>query len=409
MTTSKLVDAPWAWRYVSGVLKDAVGTEYAVHVATFCVDGHTATHASVRTRAGLFAVSETTDSGDVSPSSVTFSGATLGVALDLFDCRPVHVSPPDRESSKTHACAPDVACSGALTLDGSPVEVSGSIWYDCEELSSGRSPGWDWASIRLDNGLRLYVYALEGSKGYAVSLDGAGVTRYEDVSVVARGSTLSHTARVYATRIEVDVKGFGKFFLSPWFDDQEVPSSIVPYYEAACDVIEDGHRVGTAFVEYVGRRPETEETLLLRWCCGDAEAAVAMRELAHGSQLADDFVDKDSKEFHDKSGHMLDFISFALGRLPNNRFYQKYRATIEPLVLMSSFYWDLSNSLVTLKDANSRYYAYAYREMLEQVLGMAAYILGGLEHARRTLREVHRFYHVINVDAFDAWWAEVSN
>ena len=142
---------------------------------------------------------------------------------------------------------------------------------------------------------------------------------------------------------------------------------------------------------------------------GDAEAAVAMRELAHGSQLADDFVDKDSKEFHDKSGHMLDFISFALGRLPNNRFYQKYRATIEPLVLMSSFYWDLSNSLVTLKDANSRYYAYAYREMLEQVLGMAAYILGGLEHARRTLREVHRFYHVINVDAFDAWWAEVSN
>lgn len=362
----------------------------------------------MRTRAGLFVSGEVLAAG-VTPDGVSFESDDLAVTIKLSDCLLTPVTPPDRASSKTHACAPDVQAAGSIRIGPDTFDVSGSLWYDAEELSSGRSPGWDWASIRLDNGLRMYVYALDGSKPYAVTIDDGRVTRYADVTVFAHWSTLSLTARAYATKISIDVKGYGKFYLAPWFDDQEVASSIVPYYEAACDVLEDGHRVGTAFVEYVGRKVETEETLLLRWCCGDVDAAVAMRELAHGSQLADDFVDKDSKEFKDKSGHMLDFLTFALGRLPNNRFYQKHRATLEPLVLGSIFYWDLSNHLATLKDENSRHYAYAYREMLEQVLGVAAYILGGLEHARRTLREVHRFYHVINVDPFDAWWAEVSN
>ncbi len=401
----------WSWHYASGVLKDPDGVEYAIHVSTFEMGGHQSTHAAVRTRDGAM-VSAELQAGGVDARGISFRAEGLELVIALYAPTVVSVAPPDRASSKTHSCAPSTFAYGSMKIDGKVVDVEGTLWYDREELLSGDSPAWDWASIRLDNGLRLYVYALDGSRPYAVSIDDVTLEpkRYDDVVVVEHDSYLSGTGRLYATDIEVRVAGYGTFFLRPWFEEQEIVNSITPYYEGVCDVLERGRRVGSAFVEYVGRRVVTEEDLLTRWCRGDAEAAVALRDLAYGSQLADDFVDKDISEFkNDKSGHMLDFLTIALARLPNNRFYQKHRATLEPLVVSSLLYWDLSNYLVTLKNDNSRYYAYAYRELLEQVVGLVAYTLGGLEFARRTLREVHRYYHVINVDPFGDWWAEVSN
>ena len=58
--------------------------------------------------------------------------------------------------------------SGRLVLDGREVEVSGAGWFDHEwgtsQLGDGVA-GWDWFSLRLDDGSELMVYRLRREDG----------------------------------------------------------------------------------------------------------------------------------------------------------------------------------------------------------------------------------------------------
>ena len=60
--------------------------------------------------------------------------------------------------------------SGELEIDGSPATVTGMAWFDHEwgtsQLGAGVA-GWDWFSLRLDDGRDLMVYRLRRSDGEA--------------------------------------------------------------------------------------------------------------------------------------------------------------------------------------------------------------------------------------------------
>jgi len=60
--------------------------------------------------------------------------------------------------------------SGSLELDGRTVEISGAGWFDHEwgtsQLGEGVA-GWDWFSLRLDDGTELMVYRLRREDGSA--------------------------------------------------------------------------------------------------------------------------------------------------------------------------------------------------------------------------------------------------
>ena len=87
--------------------------------------------------------------------------------------------------------------SGELEVDGSRVTVEGAAWFDHEwgtsQLGDG-VVGWDWFSLRLDDGRDLMLYRLRQARG--------GAARHSSGTVVNVDGTVSTLARDDAT-IEV--------------------------------------------------------------------------------------------------------------------------------------------------------------------------------------------------------------
>ena len=61
-----------------------------------------------------------------------------------------------------------LATAGALTIDGTRIEVAGTSWMD-HEYASGQldrgQVGWDWFSLQLDDGRELMLYRLRERDG----------------------------------------------------------------------------------------------------------------------------------------------------------------------------------------------------------------------------------------------------
>ncbi|MGF1727690.1 lipocalin-like domain-containing protein [Photobacterium nomapromontoriensis] len=70
---------------------------------------------------------------------------------------------PTQDIASYYYSAPFLALRGQLELDGKTYQVSGEGWYDREWSSAGLSEnqlGWDWFSIRLDDGRALMLYQI---------------------------------------------------------------------------------------------------------------------------------------------------------------------------------------------------------------------------------------------------------
>jgi predicted secreted hydrolase len=113
-----------------------------------------------------------------------------------------------------------LAVDGALSLDGSPRSVKGAAWFDHEWGSSQLGAdvvGWDWFSLRLDDGRDLMVYRLRQADGVAgthssgtvVEVDGATSTLARDdaaIEVLDRWTSPATGAR-YPIRWRLRVPG----------------------------------------------------------------------------------------------------------------------------------------------------------------------------------------------------------
>lgn len=158
--------------------------------------------------------------------------------------------------------------TGTLTVDGVETPVAGESWMDKEFGSNQLAPGqlgWDWFSLRLDDGrdVMLYLLRSEGGGSYArgtvVAPDGTPTYLDPDawsVSVTRRwrsertGAEYPSGWRLALPELDLDVD------IVPLLDAQENATALVPdlfYWEGAVEVrSREGARVGEGYVELTG-------------------------------------------------------------------------------------------------------------------------------------------------------------
>ncbi|UCD25927.1 MAG: carotenoid 1,2-hydratase [Gemmatimonadota bacterium] len=162
-----------------------------------------------------------------------------------------------------------MATSGALGFDGREYVVTGESWMDKEfgsnQLTENQA-GWDWFSLRLDDGRDVMLYLLRDRDG---SID------YARATIVTAESTARYlsadqwvvevldTWRSPATeaeypvswRIEAPEEGLS-LFVTAEFAQQENVSRLIPslfYWEGAVNVADAaGRRLGIGYVELTG-------------------------------------------------------------------------------------------------------------------------------------------------------------
>jgi predicted secreted hydrolase len=161
-----------------------------------------------------------------------------------------------------------LATAGTLEVDGERVTVSGESWMDQEfgsnQLDADQS-GWDWFSLRLDDGRDVMVYRLRGARGEDVVrgtvVGPDGRTHYVEgpswAPVVTRrwhsdttGADYPAVWRLGGPGRSLDVE------IVPLLPNQENVSALVPglfYWEGAVEVRRpDGTRIGEGYVELTG-------------------------------------------------------------------------------------------------------------------------------------------------------------
>jgi predicted secreted hydrolase len=212
-------DVRTEWWYLTANLEDAQGDRYGVqvtffrqgldpappeagdsplrarhavaaHLAIADVDGERFLHAErVRRADGAFAGFATDDfevwlgdwmldrsEGDVMTARAADRAAGIEVELRYLPIEPLvrqgvdgySQKGPDPGNASAYLSWTRLAVDGVLRISDREVEVSGAGWFDHEwgtsQLGEGVA-GWDWFSLRLDNGSELMVYRLRRSDG----------------------------------------------------------------------------------------------------------------------------------------------------------------------------------------------------------------------------------------------------
>jgi predicted secreted hydrolase len=156
---------------------------------------------------------------------------------------------------------------GEVELEGDRIEVKGESWMDKEFSSSQLAEnqvGWDWFSLRLDDGRDLMLYLMRSKTGavdYASGtlVDPEGKPAYLDrtaFEVVVLDTWKSPaTGATYPSSWRVRVAGLDLRVRAAVLDQENrsrLPRGI--YYWEGAVVVEDseGKRIGRGFVEMTG-------------------------------------------------------------------------------------------------------------------------------------------------------------
>lgn len=291
-------------------------------------------------------------------------------------------------------------------------DLTGSCWRDAEELPVTALRGWDWFCARLETGESLMLYHPRDAEPWGVLIAADGTTTSlvaADFSVEPVDAYLSaESGRLYPCLWNLQVRGRHDLacVIRPVVLDQEViDPEFAPYWEGACELMNDRGPLGEGFFEMAGYPFASEAQMGLRWARGDRDAAQFMALLARGSQLADDFVDEETPR-DERGKTMVEMLDSALREIPQNAFYQKHREALTPLMSIPLIYWEASNDWAKSKVRTSRIFAFVMREALEMVVVGVALITGGRDWARRVVREMHTYYHVLDEEPFERWEAE---
>jgi len=174
---------------------------------------------------------------------------------------------PETGNASVYVSWTRLAVSGELEVGGSRLAVSGAAWFDHEwgtsQLGAG-VVGWDWFSLRLDDGRDLMVYRLRRgdgtpdpfSSGSLVAAGGDAVKLSADDAVIEptgfwtsenSGGTYPSGWRLQIPRHAIDLE------LRPLIPDAEVDGSRtagVVYWEGP--VAAAGSAMGEGYVELTG-------------------------------------------------------------------------------------------------------------------------------------------------------------
>lgn len=181
-----------------------------------------------------------------------------------------------RKGADPAACSwyltfPRLRTAGTLQIAGRTLNVTGESWMDHEISSSqlGREQvGWDWLSVRLDDGNEMMVYILRDAAGHPdphstlawVGPDGqihqVGPGRFKWTPTGSwtspeTGTTYPIDVRLEGTRL--DGTPF-TYIIKPLMRRQELVGKLadISYWEGACDIYENDRRIGEAYMELTG-------------------------------------------------------------------------------------------------------------------------------------------------------------
>lgn len=167
---------------------------------------------------------------------------------------------------------PRLEAAGTIVQGGVETPVKGQVWMDHEISSSQLTPdqsGWDWAGIQLDDGREIMSYRLRRKDGTTdpasslVWIEKSGELTHKNTKEFQweqGGKWKSpHSGAAYPLPaiIKTTDPASGKELtlrLEPLLLDQELKSQLtgIPYWEGACQVIQDGKPVGSAYLELTG-------------------------------------------------------------------------------------------------------------------------------------------------------------
>jgi len=165
---------------------------------------------------------------------------------------------------------PEMKGDGFLWVDGRAQTVTASAWMDHQWGSwqaHGGYAGWDWFSLRLDDGVQVMLFDFRdgaggiqaGSGGTWIAADGSTTPLTMDdyaLEVLDRWTSPTSGA-TYPVRWRVTVPAHGlDVTVEAIFPEQELTTELGPvYWEGA--VIVRGSATGKGFVEMTGYNPQT--------------------------------------------------------------------------------------------------------------------------------------------------------
>jgi predicted secreted hydrolase len=183
-----------------------------------------------------------------------------------------------RKGAEPSACSwyltfPRLRVSGTLEYEGRMMAVTGEAWMDHEISSSqlGREQvGWDWLSVRLDDGSALMVYILRDADGRPdphstlAWIDRKGRVHHVGPAAFSWSSTGHWTSPETGITYPIDVRLQGTrpdgipfdFKVRPLLRQQELSGQLggIAYWEGACIVLDASGRVGEGYMELTGYR-----------------------------------------------------------------------------------------------------------------------------------------------------------
>ena len=219
----------------------------------------------------------------MSPAEATLAGAPdgLGLDLDLQTRKPPALH--DRDGwidfgpagSSYYYSRTAMDARGSVTLDGTPLTVTGVAWFDHQwgDFVSVGGGGWDWFAVNLDDGTDLTISLVRDADGtypliYATVVDPGGATQHlerDDFSVDVTDRWVSpETGADYPAGWTIAIPAEDLVIeLEPTVAAQELDTRAttgVVYWEGSQVVraTRSGRAVGgAAYVELTGYAPST--------------------------------------------------------------------------------------------------------------------------------------------------------
>ena len=160
--------------------------------------------------------------------------------------------------------------TGTLVVDGTPIPVTGTAWFDHQwgDFIAVGGGGWDWFAVDLDDGTDLTVSLVRGADGtdflvYGTLVRPDGTSEHlsrDKISVDVLGHwTSAQTGATYPSGWRVRIAGVGlDLVVTPTLRDQELDTRAttgVIYWEGSQRVTgtNGGHPVtGKGYVELTG-------------------------------------------------------------------------------------------------------------------------------------------------------------
>ncbi len=185
----------------------------------------------------------------------------------------IKIGEEEEERGTYYLTIPRLKAEGMLFVNGKPMDVTGTAWFDREIGTRQLGPdqiGWDWFAIQLDDGTDLMVYLIKNEDATydkdtsrAVLFRPNGTTEeipFSDMEIIPKDNWISPlTNAVYITSWEIKIKKEKlDLKLSAVMQDQEIDShksTKVIYWEGKMDVAgtKDGKPIkGKAYLEMCG-------------------------------------------------------------------------------------------------------------------------------------------------------------